>query len=137
MLSSRAHTLLCVSFAGLLAVASCGGSDSSKTDGPTAGTGGGGAGGGGAGGGGTGGGGTGGGGTGGGGAGGARDGGAGTGGTDAAAGTGGAPAGDGGEVNCMGMANGADCGAGSICVNNVCGSSRCGDGYVDSKTGEE
>ena len=43
--------------------------------------------------------------------------------------------------SCDGMENGAACGPGGstdyICVNNVCGQSTCGDGYVDPAIGED
>jgi cysteine-rich repeat protein len=37
----------------------------------------------------------------------------------------------------VGRADGADCGSGSICLQQACVSSRCGDGYVDTATGED
>jgi cysteine-rich repeat protein len=69
--------------------------------------------------------------------------GTGAGGTDAGA----AGSGDGGpggtmgdapqEVDCTGKPDGTDCGGGSICIQNMCLSSRCGDGFVDKTTGED
>jgi cysteine-rich repeat protein len=40
-------------------------------------------------------------------------------------------------LDCTGKADGTECGSGLICVMNACVSSRCGDGYKDTATGEE
>jgi cysteine-rich repeat protein len=40
-------------------------------------------------------------------------------------------------VDCMGKPDGTDCGGGSICVANMCVSSRCGDGFRDPATSED
>jgi cysteine-rich repeat protein len=40
-------------------------------------------------------------------------------------------------LDCTGKADGTECGPGLICVMNACVSSRCGDGYKDTATGEE
>jgi cysteine-rich repeat protein len=40
-------------------------------------------------------------------------------------------------LDCTGKADGTECGSGLICVTSACVSSRCGDGYKDTATGEE
>lgn len=46
--------------------------------------------------------------------------------------------GDGGTAfDCTGKADGTACGGGSICIKGVCGTSTCGDGYVDTAGGED
>ncbi|HJL20014.1 MAG TPA: MopE-related protein [Sandaracinaceae bacterium LLY-WYZ-13_1] len=45
--------------------------------------------------------------------------------------------GGGGDADCIGMDDGTACGTGLICVDEICVSSVCGDGFVDPAAGEE